>query len=31
MKNSVESNEDFTWNNEARKSLVDYNLEDLSI
>ena len=26
-----ESNKGFVWNNEARKSLVDYNLEDLSI
>ncbi len=26
-----ESNESFIWNNEARKTLVDYNLEDLSI
>ena len=26
-----ESNENFIWNNEARKTLVDYNLEDLSI
>ena len=26
-----ESNESFIWNNEARKSLEDYNLEDLSI
>ena len=28
---SIESNENFIWNNEARKTLVDYNLEDLSI
>jgi hypothetical protein len=27
----IESNENFIWNNEARKTLVDYNLEDLSI
>ena len=26
-----EAGEKFVWNNEARKSLVDYNLEDLSI
>ena len=26
-----ESNESFIWNNEARKTLLDYNLEDLSI